>query len=158
MDQQFSAELTTGPDRVYPLVADLTRYPEFLDIVHRVEPVADGAEGEPPAWLVTLRAKIGPFARSKRLRMVRTVADEGRQARFERAEVDGRSHSAWVLEASLGPAPSPTGDGGGGGSTLTMRLAYSGGLWSSALDGLLRSQVDRAATRLDSLAAPGPDR
>ncbi|MEZ5411368.1 MAG: SRPBCC family protein [Acidimicrobiales bacterium] len=154
MDQQFSAELTTGPDRVYPLVADLTRYPEFLDIVHRVEPASDGAEGEPPAWLVTLRAKIGPFARSKRLRMVRTVADEGHQARFERAEIDGRSHSAWVLEATV--APRPAGDasnGGNGGSSLTMRLAYSGGLWSSALDGLLRAQVDRAATRLDSLAA-----
>ncbi|MDH5291812.1 MAG: hypothetical protein OEY41_17595, partial [Acidimicrobiia bacterium] len=105
MDQQFSAELTTGPDRVYPLVADLTRYPEFLEIVHRVEVAADGAEGEPPAWLVTLRAKIGPFARSKRLRMVRTVADEGRQARFERAEIDGRSHSAWVLEATIAPRP-----------------------------------------------------
>ncbi len=150
MDQQFSAELTTGPDRVYPLVADLTRYPDFLDIVHRVETAPDGAEGEPPAWLVTLRAKIGPFARSKRLRMVRTVADDGRQARFERAEVDGRSHSAWVLEATL--APRPSGEGGNG-STLTMRLAYSGGLWSSALDGLLRAQVDRAAARLDNLAA-----
>lgn len=153
MDQQFSAELTTGPDRVYPLVADLTRYPDFLEIVHRVEPAPPGAEGEPPAWLVTLRAKIGPFARSKRLRMVRTVADEGRQARFERAEIDGRSHSAWVLEATV--APRPSGEGSDGGSTLTMRLAYSGGLWSSALDGLLRSQVDKAATRLDSLAATG---
>ena len=80
--------------------------------------------------------------------MVRTVADEPRQARFERAEVDGRSHSAWVLEASLDPA--------GGGTTLTMRLAYSGGLWSSALDGLLQGQVDRAGTRLDALAATTP--
>ena len=148
MDQQFSAELTTGPERVYPLVADLTRYPEFLDIVHRVEPDPATAASEPPAWLVTLRAKIGPFARSKRLRMVRTVADEGRQARFERAETDGRSHSAWVLEATV----APSGDSDGG-STLTMRLAYSGGLWSSALDGLLRSQVDRAAAKLDTLAA-----
>lgn len=151
MDQQFSAELTTGPERVYPLVADLTRYPEFLDIVHRVEPAPAGAEGEPPAWLVTLRAKVGPFARSKRLRMVRTVADEGRQARFERAEIDGRSHSAWVLEATV--ATRPADDGRADASTLTMRLAYSGGLWSSALDGLLRSQVDRAAAKLDSLAA-----
>jgi len=152
VDQQFSAELTTDPERVYPLVADLTRYPEFLDIVHRVEPASDGVEGEPPAWVVTLRAKVGPFARSKRLRMVRTVADEGRQARFERAEVDGRNHSSWVLEATVDPAAGD-GDGGTGGSTLTMRLAYSGGLWSSALDGLLRSQVDRAADKLDSLAA-----
>lgn len=150
MDQQFSAELTTGPERVYPLVVDLTRYPEFLDIVHRVEPDPGTAGGEPPAWLVTLRAKIGPFARSKRLRMVRTVADEGRQARFERAETDGRSHSAWVLEATLAPGTRQD-----GGSTLTMRLAYSGGLWSSALDGLLRAQVDRAAAKLDALAATG---
>ncbi len=154
MDQQFSAELATGPERVYPLVADLTRYPEFLDIVHKVEP-APAADGEAPAWLVTLRAKIGPFARSKRLRMVRTGADEGRQARFERAEVDGRNHSAWVLEATIDPAPAtdhPAGDGPASGSILTMRLAYSGGLWSSALDGLLRAQVDRAARKLDTLA------
>jgi len=78
-------------------VGDLGRYPEWLTIVPR----AESEQGsDPRAWAVELRAKVGPIARSKRLRMVRTV-DEPGHIRFEREETDGRSHSPWVLDAVL---------------------------------------------------------
>ncbi len=147
MDQRFEVQASAGPERLFPILADLGRYPELLDIVHRVEPDAPGPDGR-PAWLVTLRAKLGPFARSKRLRMVRTVIDEPRHVRFERSELDGRDHSSWVLEARVQPA----GAGDDTGSAVTMALAYGGSLWTSALEGLLRDQVTDAVARLDALA------
>lgn len=147
MDQEFSADLIADPERVFPIVADLGRYHQFLDIVHKVEPDPTPTDDGRNAWFVTLRAKVGPFSRSKRLRMVETARHAPTLIRFERAELDGRDHSSWVLEARLAPS--------GAGSVLTMVLAYSGGLWSSALDGLLRGQVERAAVRLDDLAATG---
>lgn len=153
VDQQFKVEAQAAPERLFPIVADLGRYAELLDIVHRVEPDAPGPDGR-PAWLVTLRAKLGPFARSKRLRMVRTVCDEPHRVRFERAELDGRDHSSWVLEALV--EPSGTGStliGETTGSAVTMALAYGGSLWTSALEGLLRDQVTDAVARLDALAA-----
>lgn len=157
MDQQFDVAMESAPERLFPLLADLGRYHQFLDIVHRVEPASDGDSttdldpdsgpaGDPrPAWLVTLRAKIGPFSRSKRLRMVRTELDEPKRVRFERSELDGRQHSTWTLSVDLEPS--------GTGSRLTMGLAYGGSLWSSALDGLLQGQVERAGVRLDELAS-----
>ena len=54
-----------------------------------------------PAWSVDLRGRLGPFARAKRLRMVRTVHEPDHHARFERVEHDGRQHSPWVLDATV---------------------------------------------------------
>ena len=149
MDQHFKVEAQAAPERLFPIVADLGRYPELLDIVHRVEPAEPGPDGR-PAWLVTLRAKLGPFARSKRLRMVRTELDEPYRVRFERAELDGRDHSSWVLEAQVEPAATASPSQR---SAVTMALAYGGTLWTSALEGLLRDQVTDAVARLDALAA-----
>jgi hypothetical protein len=51
-------------------------------------------------WDVELRARLGPLARSKRLRMVRTVRDpETFTATFERDQADGRNHSPWTAAA-----------------------------------------------------------
>ncbi|HEY6414605.1 MAG TPA: hypothetical protein VIX41_00150, partial [Acidimicrobiales bacterium] len=61
------------PERLFGWVDDLAHYPEWLDIVPRATPV-EAQDGDPgPAWSVDLRGRLGPFARSKRLRMVRTV-------------------------------------------------------------------------------------
>lgn len=153
MDTTFAATIDAPGDRVYPIVADLARYPEFLDIVSKVEP-ADGTTNgtaeaaEPQAWWVTLRAKIGPFARSKRLRMVQTAAEPGRLVRFERAEVDGRHHSTWVLEAQVSPD-----EAGPDTSVVTMALRYEGGLWSGAIDAVLQAEAEEATDRLQILAA-----
>ncbi|HMV75939.1 MAG TPA: SRPBCC family protein, partial [Microthrixaceae bacterium] len=97
-------------DALFEVVADLGTYPEWLDIVGRAEPLdpATGADGtaEDAAWSVDLKGQVGPFRRSKRLRMVRASFDDpdatGRASvRFERRELDGRSHSDWVLSAEL---------------------------------------------------------
>jgi hypothetical protein len=121
-------------DRVFALVEDLTRYPSWLDIVPRVVPEGDGA------WLVDLRGRLGPFARSKRLRMVRSAHEPPTHVRFEREERDGRSHSPWVLDARVEPHA--------GGSRLTMHLHYGGGLFGPVLEKLLGDEIQRSRTRL----------
>src|SRR5437588_12327420 len=58
------------PKRLYEEVANLGNYPDWLSIVHRVEP----APGDDEAWLVDIGARVGFVTRTKRLRMVRTKA------------------------------------------------------------------------------------
>ena len=140
MDVTASLEAPCPPARLFTWVDDLGRYPAWLDIVPRAveAPSEDGDVG--PAWSVDLRGRLGPFARAKRLRMVRTVHVPDRHARFERVEHDGRQHSPWVLDASI------VGDDGG--STLTMQLHYGGRLWMPALDRLLTDEIERSRPRL----------
>ncbi|MBA2283259.1 MAG: SRPBCC family protein [Acidimicrobiia bacterium] len=123
---------------VFAVVDDLGTYPRWLDIVPRADPVADGA------WLVDLRGRLGPFARSKRLRMARTEREPDRLVVFERAEGDGRQHSPWVLRAEVGP-------NGDGASRLTMRLHYGGGLWGPVLERLLGDAIEHSRPRLLAL-------
>jgi hypothetical protein len=127
-----------GPERVWAVVSDLGTYPAWLDIVPRAVPTDDGA------WQVDLRGRLGPFARSKRLRMVRTVAEAPALAVFERAEVDGREHSPWVLRAEVAAA-------GDGGSVLTMRLHYGGSLFGPVLERVLGDTIERSRPRLLAL-------
>lgn len=170
VERVFSAPTEADQDQLYRVVADLGTYPEWLTLVHQAQPSGTGPDdpGE-PAWSITLRARVGPLARSKRLRMVRTV-DDGRRVRFERQELDGREHSAWTLSATVGPPPDPAGgadtapnDVGGGDdrsrwqSQVTLELRYAGSLWSGLLDPVLQSAADDATARLQSyLAATTP--
>jgi hypothetical protein len=110
-------------------------------------------EGDPgPAWSVDLRGRLGPFARSKRLRMVRTVHERPHEVRFERREHDDRQHSSWTLDASVSP-----GDGGSeGGSVLTMRLHYGGSLVGPVVERLLADEIRRSRPRLLTLVASSP--
>ena len=155
------ADLSTDADAstLFAVVADLGTYAEWLDIVGRVEPAEADADDPGPAWLVDLRAQLGPLRRSKRLRMVRTLCEEPSHVRFERRDLDGRSHSDWVLDATVtdvlderdpesGPAPSPT-------STLEMRLHYGGSLWVPMLDRLLADEIRSSRTRLIALVGSG---
>lgn len=119
------------------MVEDLGGYPRWLDIVPRA--VADG-----DAWTVDLRGRLGPFARSKRLRMQRTERDEPRRVVFERRELDGRSHSPWVLMAEVSPM-------GSNGSSVTMHLHYGGALWGPVLERMLRDEIGRSKPRLLAL-------
>ena len=141
-----SVELSASPDRVYPWVDDLGRYPSWLGIVSRVR-----VEGD-LMWLVDLRGRVGPFARSTRWRMRRTIAEPARQVVFERHEDDGRDHSPWVLRAVLEPL--------GSGTRLTVHLAYGGALWGPVLERVLRDEIGQAKRRLQALvagdAAPSP--
>lgn len=140
MDVTASVEAPCTPAALFPWVDDLARYPDWLDIVPRAVAVDAHADDVGPAWSVDLRGRLGPFARAKRLRMVRTVHEPDRHARFERVEHDGREHSPWVLDAVV--------DAGAEGSTLTMRLHYGGRLWMPALDRLLADEIARSRPRL----------
>lgn len=141
-----------APEELFAWVDDLARYPDWLEIVTRAEPAdgPDGGTGGQRAWAVDLRARIGPLARSKRLRMVRTICDPPRQVRFERTEVDGRSHSPWTLEVDV--------VGHAAASHLTMRLRYGGGLFGPVLDRVLRDEINRSRERLARLVENGSGR
>ena len=136
----IATDTPAPPAKLFAVMSDLVTYQVWMDLIERCEPAVsvDGDEG--PAWWVTLRAKVGPFARSKRLRMVRVSAVEFTSIRFERRETDGRRHSDWVMEALIEPTDS--------GSRVSVTLSYSGGLWSGPLDAVLGSQVDSAVPRL----------
>lgn len=129
-------------------VQDLGRYPTWLTIVPRAETVA-AVDGDPgPAWSVELRGRIGPLARSKRLRMVRTRFEPDRHVRFERRELDDRDHSSWVLDALVDPD-------GDDASVLEMSLHYGGSFGGSVLEKLLRDEIDASRPRLAERVAPG---
>jgi hypothetical protein len=136
-----SQGVACAPADLFAWVADLERYPAWLSIVHRV--VAAPGSDE-PAWQVDLRGRIGPLARSKRLRMVRTAFEPGRLAVFERREADGRHHSSWSLRADVTAADE--------GARLMMDLHYGGGLWVPMLERLLRDEIERSRVRLVALA------
>ena len=131
---------------LFPHVARLEAYPPWLRLVHRAELVAE----EPlPTWDVELRARVGPFARSKRLRMQRVDIESDRGARFERAEVDGREHAMWALRVELAPSGDET--------VLTMHLAYDGKLWTGGvLERVLDDEVRRARVKLVELLSTKP--
>lgn len=142
MDLTASTTLDAAPARVFAEVADLATYPHWLGIVHSAIP----EPGEQPAWSVELGARLGPFRRTKRVRMERVVCDEPTAVRFERVEGDGREHSAWVLRAELRTATEA-------GTELTMHLHYGGAAWLPGLDLVLGQEVRRAGARLQSRLA-----
>ena len=113
---------------------------------HRAaRPAVEGHPDDPgPAWSVDLRGRLGPFARSKRLRMARTVHEPGR-VRFERVEHDGRQHSPWVLSADISPID--------GGSRLRMHMHYGGSLVGPLIERLLADEITRSRPRLLALLA-----
>ncbi|MGA0864159.1 MAG: SRPBCC family protein [Ilumatobacteraceae bacterium] len=134
------ASLTVGatPDRVVPYVADLGRFREWMPLVHEVE-VDTSTPGE-TAWLVELRAKVGVFARSKRLRMVR-IENGPETFVFERRETDGRRHSPWVLTVGVEAVDA--------GTRVSVSLVYGGSLWTGGiLDKVLASQIETGKSGL----------
>jgi Polyketide cyclase / dehydrase and lipid transport len=147
MERTVRASTAAPTERLFEVVADLRRYPEWLELVRRVE-ATDGRPDDPgpgPAFLVDLRAKVGPLARSKRLRMVRSELVDGERVRFERRELDDRSHSDWRLEVEVVARD--------GGSELVMHLHYGGQLWMRPLEPVLARQVEQGAERLRGLLA-----
>lgn len=134
------------PEELFAWVDDLARYPAWLDIVPRAVPIP----GEvPTAWAVDLRGRLGPLARSKRLRMVRTACEAPSRVVFERRETDGRDHSPWILEADVSPHPD--------GARLGMRLHYGGGLFGPVLERVLREEIEGSRQRLVDLVEAGPE-
>jgi hypothetical protein len=135
MDIEAVVETPVPAARVYAEVRSLDGYPTWIGIVHEVERENDGV------WRVELRGKVGPFARSKRLRMVRVTDDAPRTAVFERQEVDGRRHAAWRLTAIVHEVD--------GRSTLTMQLHYGGSLFGGGmLEKVLGEQIVASREKL----------
>lgn len=146
MDVSASMDAPADPDRLFVFVEELTRYPSWMPLAHRVTPlgvVGDGAL----AWDVEIRARLGPLARSKRLRMVRRGHDPvRRRVRFERGETDGRTHAPWTLDAHVLETV--------GGSRLEMHLHYGGALWAGGLmERVLADQIVAGREQLLSLLA-----
>ena len=141
VDATLDVAATT--ERVMPHVSDLARYPVWMPLVHEVE--VDRSVADEVAWIVELRAKVGVFARSKRLRMVRTV-DEPSRVVFERRETDARRHSPWTLTVEV--------SAGGVGSSVAVRLEYGGSLWTGGvLDRVLASQIEAGKVGLARVVA-----
>lgn len=123
-----TVSLPVGPSVVLPWLEDLARYPEWMPLVHAATPVA------PDVWDVELRATLGIFARSKKLRMRRTAATGGRIV-FEREENDGRVHAPWTLEVRV--------DGDDRHCSVTMDMTYGGTLWTAGvLDKVLAQHIE----------------
>lgn len=122
---------------VFEVIANLDNYPSWLSILPRVERLGD------TAWNVELKGKIGPLARSKRLRMVRTSLAVPHQVVFERVELDGRDHSEWVLRADV-----ETNDESTPGCTLTMNLHYGGSFGDQLLKRMLINEIESSKPRL----------
>ena len=91
--------------------------------------------------MVDLRGRVGPFTRSKRLRMARTFLQAPNRVLFEREELDGKEHSAWVLRAALEAA-------GADACTLRMELHYDGSLFGPVLERVLGDTIERSRPRL----------
>lgn len=150
MDVTAEMEARAPAPAVFARIDDLGRYPEWLGLVSRAEPAPPHPDDEGPAWSIDLRARVGPLARAKRLRMVRTEHDAPQRATFERREHDGRDHSDWVLRAEVaGDAPAP------GSSRLTMHLHYGGSLFGPLAERLLRDEIERSRPRLVALVEEG---
>jgi Polyketide cyclase / dehydrase and lipid transport len=138
MDITATLEAPCAAERLFELVDDLSTYPQWNGLVHS----AVAEPGEDAVWDVQLRARLGPLARSKRLRMVRTVRDPEKFAvTFERHQADGKNHSPWVLDATIVEDA--------GTSTLTMHLHYGGSLWTGGvLERVLAEQITSGRERL----------
>ena len=139
MDLDVDLETPATPARLFASVEDLGDYPAWMGLVHAARSV------EADVWDVELRGRVGPFARSKRLRMRRTVIAPGSHVRFERDETDGRAHGRWVLDARVDPTPN--------GARLAMRLHYGGRLWSSIVERVLLDEIESSKRRLAELVA-----
>ena len=133
----YGAEVSAS--LLFDVIRDLGTYPKWLEIVHFAEAV-DSKDGL-QAWSVELRAKIGPFARSKRLRMVRTQDERPHLVVFERRETDGKRHAPWVLTSKVTTT--------GPNSYLEVHLHYGGSLFDGGVvERVLADQIEKGKAKL----------
>lgn len=142
MDVHADLEASCRPEDLFAWVDDLANYPPWLEIVTRAEVLESAGDGR-RAWAVDLRGRLGPMARSKRLRMVRSEHQPLCSVTFERVELDGREHSPWVLRVTV--------DGDKETSRLTMDLHYGGRLFGPVIERVLRDEIERSRHRLKDL-------
>jgi hypothetical protein len=141
VDVNAAARIHAPVEAVSAVLVDLGTYPAWLSIVEDARPAAAGDGDGGPAWEVGLVGRVGPLARRKRVRMVRRDDADG-VARFERRELDGRQHAAWILTASASAVAADESD-------VRVRLHYGGAPPVPGLDLLLRLEAARAGGRLE---------
>ena len=148
MDVVATVTVPSSAEDLFSYVCDLSNYPSWLDLVHTAsremtDISADNSHDGKNAgvWIVELRARLGLFARSKRLRMTRTICEAPTLVVFERTEIDARRHSAWVLRANVVATES--------GATLEAHLHYSGNLFTGGvLERALADQIEAGREKL----------
>ena len=138
-------DLYGSPQQIFGVLKDLEAYESWLGFVDSVETLE--AEGNLACWQVTLRAQIGPFARLKKLRMVRVEEEAPRVIHFVRRETDGKDHSDWELLVHIGERES-------GGSSISMEVSYSGRFWSAPLQNIFNSELATAIDRIQDTFKP----
>lgn len=98
-----SARLHAEPADVFAVLADLTTWPRWLDVVTRAVPAGAGA------WRVRLGVRAGPLHLGRDVRLVATTVDPPSRLVVERAELDGRDdHSPIELAVDLAAAGTAT--------------------------------------------------
>ena len=143
MDVTANVDVPVSVEILFSYISELKNYEAWLEMVHSVNSISDvsSTSYDLDTWIVELRARLGPFARSKRLRMVRKICEAPNCVVFERAENDGRSHSAWVLSATVSETEK--------GSSLQMNLHYSGSLFTGGLlERALADQIEQGREKL----------
>ena len=140
MDLVASVEVPVSVEKLFDYVADLANYSSWLEFVHKVELVGESTETD-TTWLVEVRAKLGGLARSKRLRITRTLCEHPKVVVFERREQDSRRHSEWILRATVSQTAT--------GAKLETNLHYSGNLFTGGM--LERALSDQIATGREKL-------
>jgi carbon monoxide dehydrogenase subunit G len=132
-----TVEFAASMEAVRPLLRDLSTYPKWVPIVSSV--TQDGEQH----WIVELRVSIGPFARSKQLRMERSV-DNDEHIMFTRNESDGRQHAHWELRFDMSDVGSQT--------SVTAVLEYRGTMWTPGpVEDALHNGLDAAVEQFREL-------
>ena len=141
MDVVASVDVPVSVEKLFDYVADLANYPSWLEFVHKVDAISDAGDTD-ATWQVELRARLGVLARSKRLRMTRTVCEAPKLVVFERREQDLRRHAEWVLRATVSATAN--------GARLETNLHYSGSLFTGGLlERALTEQIKTGRERLN---------
>ncbi len=141
MDVVASVDVPVSAEKLFDFVADLANYPSWLEFVHKVDAISDAGDTD-ATWQVELRARLGVLARSKRLRMTRTVCEAPKLVVFERREQDLRRHAEWVLRATVSATAT--------GARLETNLHYSGSLFTGGLlERALTEQIKTGRERLN---------
>lgn len=142
VEHRYVATIEAPRSAVAEVLTDIGNYDRWLDFVERVEPCDGG-------WIFTLRARIGPFARRKRLRVEETANATADHVRLERSEQDGRDHAPWIFDAVLADMSAAATTSL---TDVTIALSYGGKLWTSLLANVLDDQLQTATDELQALA------
>ena len=84
MKRTIEIRVNAPVEKVFETLRDLVIFQTLLGFVDSVEPETPESDSELAAWQVTLRARIGPLSRMKRLRMVRTKDNANSDIIFSR--------------------------------------------------------------------------